>query len=63
MANDQLLTKKEVAGKLRVTEKTIDDYRKKGSLIGYKFGRKVLFYESQLLKAIQPERKKEAANG
>jgi len=55
MSNDQLLTKREVAKKLRVSESTIDDYRKRGSLTAYKVGKKILFYESQLTKAIQPE--------
>jgi len=60
---DQFLTKKEVASRLRVTEKTIDRYRKNGSLAGCKIGRRVLFYESQLSKAVRPEKRSEVNNG
>jgi len=52
--SDQLLTKKETAKMLRVTEKTVDDYRRRGLLQANKVGRKVLFFESKVLESIKP---------
>lgn len=52
MATD-LLTKKEVSEKLRVSERTIDKYREKGLLVACKIGSKVLFSKTRIEEVIK----------
>jgi len=56
MPNSKLLTKQEAADYLRVSTKTIDEYRKYKKLIGCRIGRKWLIRESELEKSLQTEK-------
>lgn len=52
---DPLLTKQEAASYLRVSPQTLDNYRRRGIIMACKVGRKVLFKESDLFKALKTE--------
>jgi len=56
--SDKLLIKKEVAKLLRVTERSIDEYRRRGVLPSYKLGGKILFDEKEVREAIKMHRRK-----
>ena len=56
--SDKLLIKKEVAKLLRVTERSIDEYRRRGVLPSYKLGGKILFNEKEVREAIKMHRRK-----
>ena len=52
---EPLLDKKEAAKYLRVSTRTIGNYRKQGLLTACKVGGKILFKESELFNALKPE--------
>ena len=56
MIVENLFTKKEAAKYLRVSTKTINDYKKNGKLIEYFIGRKFFFRESELLNVLQTDK-------
>ena len=53
------LTRLEVCDRLRISLPTLGEYVKHGAIIGHKIGRRVLFEEAEIRKALQeiPNRK------
>ncbi len=56
MADNTLLTKKETADYLKVSTRTIDDYRKAGKITCHKPGKKVLFKRTEIIEFLEKGR-------
>jgi excisionase family DNA binding protein len=50
---DELMTVEQVADKLRMKKSTVEDYRRRGLLPGFKLGRHIRFRRSEIERAIE----------